>query len=388
MKQARTFWEMAESLWAGCKALSLTVLLESKFIFDQCKKCRSNLIREQISLAFNHQNFPAVLITCRRNQIRPVFLLVKGLPVYRGKQLLFSRLARSLAFLGFHVLVYEDPELNCCSLEAKTLANLRGIISGISTLSWVDGDRIIIGGSDFGACFLLTLYQDSGISSLSKGLILFSPVRDLDRLREYILSGRLKIHKRCKYLKPATATRVVFLWNAIRRDHGYKIDKITTGVIRNILLHRIDVALRGITQLKDEKLRAALLSLLRGEISPEIKTYIQQTDCGKLQVDIFKAFPQAGLKKPVFLFQDISDREIDAGQSVELFDLLNSSAGVYLHLSQHLNFGELWSFWRNPASKLHNMAKFAHLFYRIFAILISDKNLPFNPEGNSLHYRM
>jgi hypothetical protein len=388
MKQARTFREIAETLWAGFKALSLAVLLESKFIFNQGRKCNSNLIREQISLTFDHQNFPAVLVTCRCNQVRPVFLLVKGLPVYQGKQLLFSRLARSLAMLGFHVLVYEDPELNFCSLEAKTLANLRGIISSIHTLSWVDRDRVIVGGSDFGARFLLTLFQDSGISFLTKGLVLFSPVRDLEQLREYAFSGKLKIHKRCKYLKPATATQVVFLWNVIRKDRGYKIDKITTGVMRNILLHRKDVALRGITQLKDEKLRAALLSLLRGEISSEVNTYIQQTDCNKLQADIFKALPQADLKKPVFLFQDISDREIDAGQSVELFDRLNSSAGIYLRLSQHLNLGELRSFWSNPASKLHNMAKFARLFYRIFAILISDKNLPFNPEGKFLRYRM
>jgi len=388
MKQARTFREMVASLWAGCKALSLTVLLESRFIFNQCKKRSSNLNREQISLTFDHQNFPVVLITCRRDQIRPVFLLVKGLPVYWKKQLLFARLARSLALLGFHVLVYEDPELNYCSLEAKTLTNLRGLISSVNALCWVDRKRIIIGGSDFGTRFLLTLYQDSEISSGSKGLILFSPVHDLDRLRQYILSGRLKIHKRCRYLKPAMETQVVFLWNAIRRNHGYRIDKIATGVIRNVLLHRIDIALRGITQLKDEKLRAALLSLLRGEISPEAKTYIRQADCDKLQVDIFKALPQADLKKPVFLVQDFGDREIDAGQSVELFDLLNSSAGVYLHFSQYLNFGELQSFWRNPASRLYNMAKFAHLFYRIFAILVSDKNLPFNPEGKSLHYRI
>lgn len=388
MKQARTFRETVEALWAGCKALSLTVLIESKFIFDQCIKCSSNLIREQISLTFDHQNFPAVLMTCRRNQIRPVFLLVNGMPVYREKQLLIARLARSLALLGFHVLVYADPDLNCCCLEAQTLANLRGLISSIRTLSWVDGDRIIIGGSDFSARFLLTLYRDSGISSRSKGLILFSPVHDLERLREYILSGRLKIHKRCKYLKPATTTQIVFLWNAIRKDHGYKIDKITAEVIRNILLHRIDVALREIIQLKDDKLRVALLSLLRGEISSEARAYLQQIDCGKLQEEIFEALPQADLKKPVFLFQDIGDREIDAGQSMELFDLFNSSAGVYLHLGQHLNFGELRGFWRNPASKLHNLAKFAHLFYRIFAILVSNKNLPFNPEGRSLHYRI
>jgi len=292
MKQARTFREMAKSLWAGCKALNLTVLLESKFIFDHCQKRSLSLIREQISLTCDQRHFPAVLITCRRNQIRPMFLLVKGLPVYRGKQLLFARLACSLALLGFHVLVYEDPELNYCSFEAQTLANLKGIISSIRILSWVDEDRIIIGGSDFGARFLLTLYQDSGISSRSKGLILFSPVYDLDRLREYILSGRLKIHKRCKFLKPATVTQVVFLWNAIRKDHGYKVDQITMGVIRNILLNRIEVALRGIIQLKDEKLRAALLSLLRGEISSEAKAYIQRTDSGKMQKDLFRLFPR------------------------------------------------------------------------------------------------
>jgi hypothetical protein len=388
MKQARTFREMIELFWAGCKAPCLAILLESRFVFNWCRKRNANLLREQISLCFNHQNFPVILITCRRNQIRPAFLLVKGLPVYQDKQLLFSRLARSLALLGFHVLIYEDPGLNSCDLEAKTLINLRGIINSISVLSWIDRNRIMIGGSDFAARFLLTLFQDPEINSLSRGLIFFSAVQDLDQLRKYAFSGRLKIHQSCKYLKPAMETQIVFLWNNIRHDCEYKLDKSTARIIKNIILHRIDIALQEIDQIKAAKLRAMLLSALQGDLSCEAKTYARQVDYGELQEKIFGTLFQADLKKPVFLLHDIGDRAIDAGQSVELFDWLNSSAGVYLYLSRHLCHDRLSDFWKNPAGKLHSMARFAHLFLRIFAILSSDKNLPYNPESKILRYRM
>lgn len=388
MKQARTFRDMAELFRAGSKALSLAVLLKSKFLFDHCKQWNSKLLREQISLSFNHQYFPAVLITCRYKEKRPLFLLVKGLPVYRGKWQLFSRLARSLALLGFHVLIYEDPQLNSCNLDVKTLSNLRGIIRSIRALDWVDSERILIGGSDFSARFWLTLFQDPEISCFSKGLMLFSPVRDLDQLKKYAFSGKLKIHQRCKYLKPAMETQVVFLWNKIRADHEHEIAGNTTGIIKNIILHRIDVALREIARLKDEKLRAILLSLLRGDDPSEIMPAVQQMDYSKVQERIFGSHLQADLQKPVFLLHDIDDREIDAGQSVDLFNLLKCPAGIYLHLCQNLDFCELGSFWKNPIGRLSSMVRLAYLFYKIFAILTSNKNLPFNPEGKSLYYRI
>jgi len=175
MKQARTFPEIITLIGLRFKAFFLVFLLGTDHLFFLRRKHERKYIRERIVLTHDGKNYPAILFSCNRRQVRPVFIIIAGIKTFNNKVRLIQRLAKSLTYIGYYVLIYEDPDLRNSTFPAKTLSNVKGFIKAVSQSEFIDKTRVVLLGNDFGARFVLSASGDPEINRILRSVVLSSP---------------------------------------------------------------------------------------------------------------------------------------------------------------------------------------------------------------------
>ena len=387
MKQARTFREMLHLIRLAVKAVFLVLMLGSRCLFNWRLKNSPVFKKEWLSLSYGNKSVPGILYTTQRNRARPVFLLIAGIGTYNNKRRLFHRLAQSFALAGYHAVIYEDPGLDNGSLSLKTVEDIKHVIRAISDNQIVDAKRIVLIGSDFSARFIMSAITDKNINCLVRSILLFSPVSDMKTSSRFAFTGKIRAFGKLSYLEPASSPRFVFL-NSISKEYfKWDLSPGLQSVIEDLLKNRTDIALRNIHRL-DVDLKNNLSSIFRGDIEPKEIDRLLKISYKRLGNRVFDPLPEHDLGKPVFLIHNILDRYVDYGQSTMLFDRLHSSTGVYLHLTNFLIGDEATSVFSNPARWFKGAAVLSSAFYRLLVVVYTSKNLPYNPTGEPLRYRI
>jgi len=387
MKQARTFREMLHLIRLAVKAVFLVLILGSRCLFNWRLKNSTVFKKEWLSLSYGNKSVPGILYTTQRDQVRPVFLLIAGIGTYINKRRLFHRMARSLALAGYHAVIYEDPDLDNGSLSLKTVENIKHVFRAISVNRIADAKRIVLIGSDFSARFIMSAITDKNINCLVRSILLFSPVSDLKTSSKFAFTGKIRAFGKLSYLEPASSPRFVFLNNIFKEYFKRDLSPGVQSIIEDLLKNRTDIALRNINRL-DVDAKNNLLSVFRGEMEPEEVGRLLKINYQRLEDRVFDPLPEHDLEKPVFLIHNILDRYVDYGQSTMLFDRLHSSTGIYLHLTNFLIGDEAVSVFSNPARWFKGAAALSRTYYRLFAAVYTSKNLPYNPTGKPLRYRI
>ena len=387
MKQARTFREMLQLIRLAVKAVFLVLMLGNRRLFNRRLKNSTVFIKEWLSLSYGNKSVPGILYTTQRERVRPVFLLIAGIGTYNNKRRLFHRLAQSLALAGYHAVIYEDPDLDNGSLSLRTVENIKHVVRAISVDQSADAKRIVLIGSDFSARFIMSAITDKNISCLVRSVLLFSPVSDIKTSSKFAFTGKIRAFGKLSYLEPASSPRFVFLNNIFREYFRRDLSPGIQSIIEELLKNRTDIALRDIHRL-DVDAKNNLLSIFRGDIEPEEVDRLLKINYQRLENRMFDPLPEHDLGKPVFLIHNILDRYVDYGQSTMLFDRLYSSTGIYLHLTNFLIGDEAVSVFSSPARRFKGAAVLSGAFYRLFAAVYTSKNLPYNPEGKPLRYRI
>ncbi len=387
MKQARTFREMLHLIRLAVKAVFLVLTLGIRRLFNWRLKNSTVLKKEWLSLSYGNKSVPGILYTTQRNRVRPVFLFIAGIGTYINKRRFFHRLAQSLALAGYHAIIYEDPDLDNGSLSSKTVENIKHVVRAISVNQIADAKRIVLIGSDFSARFIMSAITDKNINCLVRSILLFSPVSGMKTSSKFAFTGKIRAFGKLSYLEPASSPRFVFLNNIFKEYFKRDLSPVVQSVIEDLLKNRTDIALRNIQRL-DVDVKNNLLSIFRGDIEPEEVDRLLKINYQRLENRAFDPLSEYDLGKPVFLIHNILDRYVDYGQSTMLFDRLYSSNGIYLHLTNFLIGDEATSVFSNPARRLKGAAVLSGTFYRLLAAVYTSKNLPYNPEGKPLRYRI
>ena len=387
MKQARTFQEMLHLIRLAVKAVFLVLILGSRCLFNWRLKNNTVFKKEWLSLSDGNKSVPGILYTTQRDRTRPVFLLIAGIGTYINKRRFFHRLAQSLAMAGYHAVIYEDPGLDNGSLSLKTVEDIKHVIRAIATNQIADAKRIVLIGSDFSARFIMSAIADKNINCLVRSILLFSPVSDLKTSSKFAFTGKMRAFGKLSYLEPASSSRFVFLNNIFKEYFKKDLSPGVRSVIEDLLKNRTDLALRNIHRL-DVDAKNNLLSIFRGDIESEEVNRLLKINNQRLENRVFDPLPEHDLGKPVFLIHNILDRYVDYGQSTMLFNRLHSSAGIYLHLTNFLIGDEAKSVFSNPVRWLRGAAVLSNAFYRLLAVVYTSKNIPYNPTGKPLRYRI
>jgi hypothetical protein len=387
MKQARTFREMLHLIRLAVKAVFLVLMLGVRRLFNWRLKNSPAFKKEWLSLSYGNKSVPGILYTTQRDRARPVFLLIAGIGTYINKRRLFHRLAQSFALVGYHAVIYEDPGLDNGSLSLKTVEDIKHVIRAISNNQIADAKRIVLIGSDFSARFIMSAITDKNINCLVRSILLFSPVSDMKTSSKFAFTGKIRAFGKLSYLEPASSPRFVFLNNISKEYFKWDLSPGLQSVIEDLLKNRTDIALRNIHRL-DVDLKNNLSSIFRGDIEPKEIDRLLKISYKRLGNRVFDPLPEHDLGKPVFLIHNILDRYVDYGQSTMLFDRLHSSTGVYLHLTNFLNGDEATSVFSNPARWFKGAAVLSSAFYRLLVVVYTSKNLPYNPTGEPLRYRI
>lgn len=387
MKQARTFREILQLIRFAVKAVFLVLILGSKCLLSWRLKNSAVFKKEWLSLSHGNKSVPGILYTTKRDRVRPVFLFIAGIGTYITKRRFFHRLAQSLALAGYHAVIYEDPGLDNGSLSLKTAGNVKHVIRAISDNQITDAKRIVLIGSDFSARFIMSAIADKNISCLVRSILLFAPVSDLKTSSKFAFTGKIRAFGKLSYLEPASSPRFVFLNNIFKEYFKKDLSPGVHSAIEDLLKNRTDIALRNIHRL-DVDAKNNLLSIFRGDIEPEEVDRLLKINYQRLENRVFEPLSEHNLGKPVFLIHNILDRYVDYGQSTMLFDRLYSSAGIFLHLTNFLIGDEAMSVFSNPARWFKGAAVLSSVFYRLLAVVYTSKNLPYNPTGKPLRYRI
>lgn len=387
MKQARTFREMLHLIRLAVKAVFLVLMLGSRCLFNWCLKNSTVFKKEWLSLSYGNKSVPGILYTTQRDRAPPVFLLIAGIGMYIKKRRFFYRLAQSLALAGYHAVIYEDPDLDNGSLSLKTVENIKHVVRAISDNQIADAKRIVLIGSDFSARFIMSAVTDKNINCLVRSILLFSPVSDMKTSSKFAFTGKIRAFGKLSHLEPASSPRFVFLNNIFKEYFKRDLSPGVKSVIEDLLKNRTDIALRNIHRL-DVDVKNKLLSIFRGDMEPEEIDRLLKINYQRLEDRVFDPLPEHDLGKPVFLIHNILDRYVDYGQSTMLFARLYSSTGIYLHLTNFLIGDEARSVFSNPARWLRGAAVLSSAFYRLLAVVYTSKNLPYNPMGEPLRYRI
>lgn len=387
MKQARTFPEIITLIGLQLKAFFLVFLLASDHLFFLRRKHGRKYIQERIALPNNAGNYPAILFSCNRNQVRPVFIIVSGTKTFDNKVRLTSRLAKSLAYIGYHVLIYDDPDLRSSTFSSKTFANIKGFIKAVSQSEFVDESRIVLLGSDFGARFVLSASRDPEINRILRSVLLLSPVNDIKSLVKFSFTGKIRAFGKCRYLQPTPAARFVLFFNVFKNVFDRDMTVEEQIVIKNILKNQTTAALRKIGSF-DKEPQSLFLAAFKDDLKPDFVRRFDCIDFNSLNKNVFGEITKDDLAKPVFLIHSIRDRDIDYGQSTQLFENLASSSGIYLHLTNFLIWDGFISLLKNPARWFSGAVAMSRVFYKILALVYTQKNLPYNPEKTLLRIRL
>ncbi|HCK99384.1 MAG TPA: hypothetical protein DHW42_04680 [Candidatus Marinimicrobia bacterium] len=387
MKQARTFPEIITLIGLRFKAFFLVFLLGNDHLFFFRRKYGRKYIQERIALTNNKEKYPAILFSCNRSQVRPVFIIVSGIKTFGNKVRLTSRLAKGLAYIGYHVLIYEEIGLQSSTFPSKSLAKIKGFIKAVSQSEFIDETRIVLSGSDFGARFVLSASGDPEINRMLKSVVVLSPVSDIKSLVKFSFTGKIRSFGKCRYLQPTPASRFVLIFNAFQNIFDRDMTVEEQIVMKNILKNQTTEALRKISSF-DKETQCLFLAAFKDDLKPDFVHRFDRVDFIRLNKNVFGEITKDDLAKPVFLIHSIRDGDIDYGQSTRLFENLASSKGVYLHLTNFLVWDGFISMLKNPARWFSGAVALSRVFYKILALIYTDKNLPYNPEKTLLRIRL
>jgi len=383
MKQARTIKEMFHITGLFCRACWAVFLFSEPGILNYFIRWRPVLKKKRTGLTGKSGKIPVTLYTREKKKTRPVFIFVAGAKSFIEKSRQLNSLAKVLAVIGYHVIIIDDATNWGININRAKMDILRELIEAVNHDELFDNERIVLVGSDFSSRFIFMLMNSSEMVEKIRCFLFLSPVVDIPALVKFAYTGRVKFGSRWIHRKSSVNLRLLYLYNMIEKYiDTEKPDKISL-VFEKLLENQTTDAFE-IAQDLDTETRRLVLSVFRGEMSEEDVWDIVNIDNRDLE-NLFSSFiPEKDIERPIFIIQSILDEDIDCGQSHRLINTLNSSAGVYLHLTDFITPDGNRTFYSNPARWTWGAFRLIKTLCQIFTRLYSDKNNPYNPTKNAI----
>ncbi|MDO9548986.1 MAG: alpha/beta hydrolase [Candidatus Marinimicrobia bacterium] len=401
MKQARTIKEMCHMIGLFNRAVLAVLLFSCPGLFNQLIKWRPVLKKKRIGLsglpapllpaslrqagrqAGKSGKIPATLYTREKVKTRPVFIFVAGVRSYYIKRRQLNTLAKTLAIIGYHVIVVDDTAHTDIKFTKVTPNNMGDLIDAIYQEELFDKERIVLAGSDFSSRFLFSIMNDSERIRKIRCLLFLSPVADIPALVRFAFTGRIKFGDRWIYRNSSASTRLLYLNNILENYiNTGRPDKVSV-VFRCLLENRTAEAFK-IAQNLDPETRNLILSVFRGEMNEEDVRELSNIDNRDLGKMFLPSVSEIDIERPVFIIHSILDEDVDCGQSQDLVKALSSSSGVYLHLTDFITPAGNRLFFSNPARWIKGVFRLAKALCRIFVFIYSYKNYPYNPTKTAI----
>lgn len=191
------------------------------------------------------------MFSCNRSQVCPVFIIIAGIKTFNNKVRLIQLLAKSLTYIGYHVLIYEDPDLRNSTFPAKTLSNIKGFIKAVSQFGFIDETRVVLLGTDFGTSFVISASTYPEINRMLRSVVLSSPVNGIKSLVKFSFTDKFRAFNKCRFLQPAPKSRFVLFFNAFKNIFGRDMTANKQIVTKNILKNQTTEALHKISNNRD-----------------------------------------------------------------------------------------------------------------------------------------
>jgi len=366
-----------------CKAVFAVVLFSSPGLFNQFIKWRPVLKKKRIGLSGKTGNIPVTLYTREKVKTRPVFVYIAGVRSYHNKHRKLNTLAKALAAIGYHVIVVDDKACTDIRFSGNQRNILGELIDAVYQNELFDNECIVLGGSDYSSRFLFSLLSDWVIVQKVRCLLFLSPVVNIDAMVRFAFTGRVKLDGRWIYRKSSANSRLLHLLNIVEKhtDTG-KSDKVTE--VFECLLENRKAEAFGIAQNLDPETRNLILSVYRGNMNEDDIRDIINTDNRCLEKMFLPSVPRTDVERPVFIIHDILDEDVDCGQSQRLTEVLSSSFGVYLHLTDFITPDGSRSFYLNPVRWIKGAFRLAKTLYKILSFVYSYKNYSYNPTKTAV----
>jgi len=383
MKQARTIKEMCHQIALFCRAAFTVFMLSEPGIFNQFIRWRPVLKKKRIGLSGKSGKIPVTLYTREKIKTRPVFIFIAGTMSFIGKSRQLKHLAKALAVVGYHVIMVDDALNTGIKIAKSKPDNLRDLINAVCQDELFDEERIVLAGSDFSSRLIFSVMNDSEMIHKIRCLVFLSPVIDISALVKFAYTGRVKFSNRWIRRSSSASLRILYLFNMLESyiETG-KPEKISL-VFEKLLENRVAEAFE-IAQNLDPETRNLVLSVFRGDLTEEDVCDITNVDNRDLEKMFSSIVPETDIEHPIFIIQSILDEDVDCSQSQRLLNTLNSSASVYLHLTDFITPDGNRTFFSNPARWIWGAFRLTKTLYRIFIRLYSDKNNPYNPTKTAI----
>jgi len=300
-----------------------------------------------------------------------------------GKSRQLKHLAKALAVVGYHVIMVDDALNTGIKIAKSKPDNLRDLINAVCQDELFDEERIVLAGSDFSSRLIFSVMNDSEMIHKIRCLVFLSPVIDISALVKFAYTGRVKFSNRWIRRSSSASLRILYLFNMLESyiETG-KPEKISL-VFEKLLENRVAEAFE-IAQNLDPETRNLVLSVFRGDLTEEDVCDITNVDNRDLEKMFSSIVPETDIEHPIFIIQSILDEDVDCSQSQRLLNTLNSSASVYLHLTDFITPDGNRTFFSNPARWIWGAFRLTKTLYRIFIRLYSDKNNPYNPTKTAI----
>lgn len=368
-KRQRTFKDIFYLVQLRIKSVLLVLLLKSNRLLLMFSQFFSNVRKERISVRNNGDKLVAVRYTRSSLKMRPTFILNIGISSYSDNHVVLNHLAKAIAMLGYHVLIPGFYEMKDCWLRKESVENIGQAVCAISNLSYVDSKHIAVVGVSFSGGMSIIAATTPNVHKNTKLLVAFGTYADIQSALRFSFTGRFKVNGKVKKIVPNPWGRIVFLHNFLENIRKTLNAEKIRKVLGNLIKDREDWAFSDIRHL-DPSDRAIVLSAYR-DYGRKSKEWLEQLTpkIRELSESLSPVNVRGDLKIPIFLIHGIHDDMIDYGQSVQLSRSLNSSGGVYLHLSDLLHHKDATSFLFNPGKWIIGAAQLSNVFYKILSTL-------------------
>ncbi len=387
MKQDRTFKDILLLALLRFKSFLLFILISKTKLLDIFPKHRNNVRKERISIKYNGVNFVALRYSRLPLKKRPAIILNIGISSYSENHVILYRLAKVIAFLGFHAFIPCFYELKYRWIRKESTKHIEHAIFAISNLHYVNSYQIGIIGVSFGGGLSLLAVKNPEVNKKIKFVLVIGTYSNLESSLRFSFTGKFKVKNKTKYIYPNPTGRIIFLHNFLEKIKLFKNEGKIRKILTNFLNGRTIWTFENIRNLEpaDQK---SILSLYRGCKNDDVFYKLLNSNIKELSDTLSPKHIKDDVKKPVFIIHGIYDDMIDYGQSVDLAESLSSSGGVYLHLSDILCNKKFSHFLSNPAMWINGGIKLSNVFYHALAVLHSDKNLRYNPENEPIRFKI
>ncbi|MFH1250518.1 MAG: hypothetical protein V1715_05395 [bacterium] len=383
MKQARTIKEMCHMIGLFGRAVFAVLFFSEPGLFNQLIRWRPVFKKKRIGLSGESGKIPVTLYTREKVKTRPVFIFVAGAISFTRKSRQLNRFIKALAIIGYHVIVVDEAANTGVKLTKAKPDNIGELIDAVYRDELFDKERIVLAGSDFSSRFIFSLMNDSEMFHKIRCLVFLSPVVDIPALVRFAFTGRIKFGNRWIHRSSSASIRLLCLYNMVENYiEAGKPEKISL-VFEKLLENHMAEAFR-IAQNLDPETRSLVLSVFRGEMTEEDIRDITTIDNCDLEKMFLPSVPETDIERPIFIIQSILDEDVDCSQGQRLINTLNSSAGVYLHHTDFITPDGNRKFFSNPARWAWGAFRLAKVLYRIFALVYSNKNYPYNPTKTAI----